>query len=92
MKREFLLFLLMLILKKTTLREEIFAEDIFAVENSKSREIRGIYFRVPCPYHKLRGIYFRVSSCISEFLLYFIASFVIKYDDKLKVHNKESSS
>ena len=57
-------------------------EEIFAVADSKSSEIRGIYFRVPCPYHKLRGIYFRVSSCISEFLLYFIANFVIKYDDK----------
>ena len=30
-------------------REDIFAEESFAVEDSKSSEIRGIYFRVACP-------------------------------------------
>ena len=35
--------------KTATLREEIFAEEIFAVEDSKSSEIRGIYFHVTCP-------------------------------------------
>ena len=43
----------------TTLRAQIFAEFIFAVEGSNNGEFRGIYFRVWARCDGFRGIYFR---------------------------------
>ena len=57
----YLYFVIVNTLGKKFLREENFAEFIFAIEDPKIGEFRGICFHVSCLWDKFRGIYFRVS-------------------------------